>query len=541
MLMPRVRLQPSSAILEREIEPRAPASADPRRAQRKRTGAAFVAGKAFTRPSFDARGPLPLPPRAACARWRSRFCYRLLVALLCAPGRSDDPYAAARELSRRMCETMRVVADVPGFSVSVAADGRIVFSEGFGWADLEQRVPVTPRTRFRTGSIAKPISAAAVAWLHERGQIDIDAPLHRYLPDLPEHVREITVRQLAGHLSGVRHYNAADPRDALHGEHFGAARDTLKRFINDPLVDEPGAGRRYTTYGYVLLSAAAEGATQRDFGPLLEDTILRPLGLRGTAVVDPANMMSDRTSFYQRDAQGRITNAPYADMSYKIAGGGLLSTSDDLVTFATALMQPGFFKQETLDLLFTSMTTAAGKPTGYGFGWDVRADESGRRTFGHNGGQLGCRTALVAYPEQRVAVAIMNNMGGAPIGEHEARIIANLFIHARDGQPPAPVELDLEGVHDLTFTLRGDEYRGWLALSGRGWAARGEAVAACEGEPTLRATLAGAFSEGDAVRLVLMHAQHGAGVLRLKGDRDALEGDFYAAPDYGAASLRRRP
>src|SRR5262249_9188836 len=148
----------------------------------------------------------------------------------------------------------------PGMSVAVAVNGKLVWAEGFGVADLEQCVPVTPQTKFRIGSTSKPLTSAAAALLFDEKRLDLDAPIQRYVPSFPDKGYPITTRQLLGHLAGIRHYTAADG-DNENVEPYHSVAESLKRFSADPLIAPPGTKWHYSTYGYVLVSAVIEGAS----------------------------------------------------------------------------------------------------------------------------------------------------------------------------------------------------------------------------------------------------------------------------------------
>ena len=213
------------------------------------------------------------------------------LPLMVSPAAAEpNAYDRAIDHGRRILSGLQRHASVPGLSVCVMIDGRIVWSEGFGWANLEQRVPVSPRTRFRIASVSKPLASAVLARLVERGEMDLDAPISRYLNDLPERIRPITPRQLAGHLGGIRHYTPDDPNDRWYGEHFETARSAMKRYVNDALVHEPGHAFAYSTYGYSLLSAAMEGAANQSFGDLLASHVTGPLRMHGTGLADPSRV-----------------------------------------------------------------------------------------------------------------------------------------------------------------------------------------------------------------------------------------------------------
>lgn len=177
-----------------------------------------------------------------------------------------DAIRTAIEKSRALIQAKQEERKIPGVSAAVAIDGRVVWSEGFGWADLEQRIPVSPLTRFRIGSVSKTFAAVAAAALVEQDRLDLDAPIQRYVPYFPEKRWTVTARQLAGHMAGIRHYRDADFFGLLAGApHFANVREGLAIFSNDPLEFEPGTQSAYSSYGFNLLSAVVEGAAGRPY------------------------------------------------------------------------------------------------------------------------------------------------------------------------------------------------------------------------------------------------------------------------------------
>ena len=310
--------------------------------------------------------------------------------------------ASARALiDREMARTL-----APGVSVAVARDGRILWSEAIGCADVELQVPMERTTRLRIGSVSKPLTAAALGRLVEEGRLDLDAPVQRYLPDFPKKAWPVTTRELAGHLAGVRHYE--DGEFEIR-EHFASVRSGLTIFERDALLFEPGARFSYSSYGWNLISAVLEAASGEPFLALMRKTVFDPAGLAHTAPDDPAPIVPGRARFYTRDERGDVVNAGFVDNGYKWAGGGFLSTAEDLVTFAFALLDGRLLKPETVRLLWTSQKTTDGKETGYGIGWSVGKDEKGRRRVSHSGGAQGGTAYLVIYPDERLAAAMIVN------------------------------------------------------------------------------------------------------------------------------------
>jgi CubicO group peptidase (beta-lactamase class C family) len=295
----------------------------------------------------------------------------------------------------------------PGAQIAVSRNGKLVWSESFGCADLELDVPVSAKTRIRIGSVSKPLTSAALGALVEQGRLDLDAPVQLYVPDFPKKAWPVTSRQLAGHLAGVRHYEGDEYRIR---DHYDSVRAGLAIFEKDALLFEPGTKYSYSSYGWNLLSAVIEGASGEPFLSLMQKRVFGPAGMRNTSADDPAPIVPGRARSYTRDAlTGHVVNAPYVDNSYKWAGGGFVSTAEDLVAFANALLEGRLLNSATVKLLWTSLKTSDGKPTEYGLGWTVDRDSKGRARVRHSGGAMGGSANLVLYPEQSLVVALLVN------------------------------------------------------------------------------------------------------------------------------------
>ena len=359
---------------------------------------------------------LVIGPWSPCARSQSA------TAAAVAP--APDNYAPAREKAQGVAREI-LTRGVPGLAITVAVDGKIVYSEGFGYADLEERVPVWPTTKFRIGSVSKPLTATALVQLVEQGKLDLDASVQKYVPSFPEKGAKVTPRMVAGHLGGIRHYK---DDEFLIQKHYGNVVDGLKIFQDDTLVAPPGTKFSYSSYGYNLLSAVIEGASREEFLSYMREHVFFPLGLRDIVADENSKIVARRTRFYSRDANGSIENGPYVDNSYKWAGGGFLSTTEDLVRFGSALLQPGFLKAESLALLFTSQKTKAGEETGYGMGWSVGKAQRNARIYSHGGGSIGGTSMLIIYPDAKVVVAVLTNLTDAPLKREDAERIAEPFL-----------------------------------------------------------------------------------------------------------------
>lgn len=274
------------------------------------------------------------------------------------------------------------IARPPGMSIAVAAYGKLVWAEGFGFADIEQCVPVVPKTKFRIGSTSKPLTAAGAALLYEQGRLDL----------------------------GIRGYNDEE-NSKLDRDAYRSMSESLNRFKDDPLAAPPGSKWIYSTYGYVLVSAAIEKASGQDFLSFMHDKVFLPLGMQDTVADESDKIIPYRARWYTLIADGSYRNAPYEDLSYKWAGGGFLSTAEDLARFGASLSKSGFLKQDTLTMIFSPQKTIAGKKTKYGLGWFVHdgGGQDPERQFEHSGGVAGSSSWLVIFPDRGVVIAWVQN------------------------------------------------------------------------------------------------------------------------------------
>ncbi len=353
----------------------------------------------------------------------------LLLTIAMAPLAAQSPVvrsdAAAIAAARAFVLDTMAQLKAPGASITVIRDGVMIWSEGFGFADLEQRVPVTTLTRFRIGSVSKPLTSIALGLLVEEGKLDLDAPVQRYLPDFPVKQWPITTRQVAGHLAGIRHYRGDEFASARH---YDTVRDGLAIFANDSLLFEPETQYSYSTYGWNLISAVIESASGESFLPYMARRVFGPAGMTRTVPEFNDSLIPFRARFYvHADSAAPATNAPYVDNSYKWAGGGLLSTTEDLARLGRKLLEGKLLRSGTRDLLWRSQQTRDGKTTDYGMGWRSGRDAQGRRWIGHTGGAMGGTANLMIFPDQRVIIAVLVNSDQTFISA--APRIAGLFLH----------------------------------------------------------------------------------------------------------------
>ena len=312
-------------------------------------------------------------------------------------------------------------AGVVSMSAAIATQGELRWAGSYGWADIESRALASPSTRYRTGSVAKPITGVAMMRLVDRGLLELDTPLGTSIAGLSEEYRQITPRQLAAHVSGIRHYALSEILSSSIGfsgpKHYASVSEGLDSFIGDRLRFAPGTKFLYSTWGYSLLSRKLELAAGSSFPQLLQTFVFEPCAMQDTAV-DGIAPMKARASFYQAESGSYSLAAPM-DTSNRIAGGGLVSTPSDLVRLAMCAEKDSFLSQAARKTMWTPVNLADGQANeqNYALGWRI---DTSTRMFGkdkptavihHGGQQEGGASFLVIAPDLGVSVAVMTNSG----------------------------------------------------------------------------------------------------------------------------------
>ncbi len=317
---------------------------------------------------------------------------------------------------------------VVGLSVTIMKEGEILWSEGFGYANLETGTKVDPEhSLFRIGSISKPITSTALALLVEEGKVNLEDDVRKYVEYFPEKEYPFNVRQLASHTAGIRHYKGGE---FLSQARYATVREGLTLFQDDPLLFKPGERYRYSSYGYNLLSAIVEEASGETFLGFVKKRVFEPAGLRHTSPDYADSVLIGRGGYYEFDSTTMKTiNATYVDNSYKWGGGGFLASTNDVARFGWAFHTGKVVKPETRDLFITRQTLNNGDTIGYGLGWvGLRKDSRGRLSYGHNGGSVGGQSILRIYPEHGLVVAIVKNTSNDGGYGNLLREIVDIFL-----------------------------------------------------------------------------------------------------------------
>jgi CubicO group peptidase (beta-lactamase class C family) len=327
-------------------------------------------------------------------------------------------WAAAVNEGRQIARAGLVEQNLPGLSVAVGVGGDIVWAEGFGWADMEKRVPVAPGMRFRIGHASKALTSVAVGLLLEKGRLRLEDDIQTYVPAFPKKQWPVTLRELMGHVAGIRHYERDE--DAAPAAHCERAADGLKSFADDPLRFEPDTQYGYSTYGWVLVSAAVEAAAKEPLSSFMAAQVFTPLGMTATTFESPETI-PDKVTFYQRrftgDGGEGVVPATAVDYSCFAGAAAILSTPSDLVRFGTAVNGGRLLQRDTVRKLQTPQLLTSGKETEYGLGWMVEevtlAGEPIRMVHHASRSLKGGTTSFMTFPTRGMVVAVTANIANA--------------------------------------------------------------------------------------------------------------------------------
>ncbi len=313
-----------------------------------------------------------------------------------------------RAISKFMSETK-----APGVSVAVVEDGEMVWSAGFGKADIENKIAATPETLYRLGSISKSLTATGAMQLWEAGKLDLDAPVQKYCPAFPQKEFPITTRELLGHLGGIRHYNSGpDDLETENTKHFDdPIAGGLHFFAKDPLVAKPGTKFHYSTQGYTLVGCVMEGASSEKYVAYMEEHVIAPADMTETQPDNALAKIPNRTGFYSKDRHDAVVSAHPLDSSYKIPGGGWLSSANEMARFEIAILDDRLVRRATRDIMWTPQKDSEGRENGYALGWDWKlSKEAGVPEVSHDGAQQGTSTFIAIAPDLRAGVVVLINM-----------------------------------------------------------------------------------------------------------------------------------
>lgn len=301
----------------------------------------------------------------------------------------------------------KINKDVPSISAGVSLNGKITWLGAVGLADIENNVPAKSNTLYRIASISKSITAAAVMQLVEQNKINLDEDARVYIPYFPKKKWKFTVRQLLNHTSGIRNYRYGEFNST---ESFNSIKDAIRVVMDDSLQFEPGTKYLYTTLGYNLLAGIIENISGLTFEEYLSKNIFQPAEMNSTFLEYQPKIIFNKARGYIRNNFRIIENAQLADLSIKFAGGGIISTSEDLLKFAQKLITFKLLQPATLDSMLKPTVLKNKDTIYYGLGFSFGVDQKGRRYFGHSGAGTGFIGELIIYPDKNYSAVYLLNI-----------------------------------------------------------------------------------------------------------------------------------
>jgi CubicO group peptidase (beta-lactamase class C family) len=313
--------------------------------------------------------------------------------------------------------------DSPGCTVGVFHGGAIEYARGYGMANLELSVAITPSTVFDIGSTSKQFSAFAVLLLEQDGKLDIDDDVRKYVPELPHYGPTITLRHLMQHTSGLRDYLELFYLGGVHWKDVTTSQDALEAIVRQKALNfEPGDEYLYSNSGFFLLSEIVNRVSGKTLPEFARERIFEPLGMRHTRYLDdPQDIVPNRSTGYDRTDEGELE----IDMSdfEQTGDGAVYTTIEDLFLWDQNFYHRRVGTAEILERMQTPGKLQSGKPIAYGLGLVMR-DYRGLASVSHGGSWAGYRAELLRFPEQELAVGCLCNFGGADPSELARKVAA---------------------------------------------------------------------------------------------------------------------
>ncbi|HYK19755.1 MAG TPA: serine hydrolase domain-containing protein [Pyrinomonadaceae bacterium] len=297
-----------------------------------------------------------------------------------------------------------------GVSIAVARDGRLILARGYGLANVEHSVTVTPETVFHIASISKNILAAVVLQLVDEGKLRLDDDVTKYMPEAPTQGHHVTVRQLLNHSSGI--YSFTSLPNAADNERLELTHEQVLALIKDKPFDfEPGTRWRYDNSAFYLAGMVVERVTKQEYGAYVREHVFKPLGMTSASLCYARMVVPHLASGYEVDG-GALVNAAFMTWKLPFAGGAVCATASDLLKWEEALDTGRVLTPSSLAVMRTPTMLADGTQIDYGLGTRLGSLD-GHRVLGHTGGRGGFRPLLESFPDDHLTIVILVNMGDA--------------------------------------------------------------------------------------------------------------------------------
>ena len=372
-----------------------------------------------------------------------------------------DLYYSESQKIQAIADDLVKVANLPGLSIAIRRKNDIVFAQGFGYADIEKRSPVTTHTQFRSASVSKAITATALGKMIQDEVINIDAPIEKYLPHFPKKESLITARLLSGHIAGIPHYLS---NDNYENRYYSSMNDALNVFSHHEQIAPSSTKYHYSSHGTVLLSAMMESASGIPYLSYVQQNVLIPFNMKNT---EPDLLrfktMPNMTRIYQKVmGENKVVQNP-RDYSAYWASAGWVTTPTDIVNMTKAYSN-GYFQSDTMKTMFTSQLLQSGAKTQVGIGWRLSFDMGGRQVYEHAGVTEGARSVVSFFPNEDLAISVMTNVEWVSSIEETAHMLAQVFLNESSKQEVVNGNYSIEGT--IQFEGKETPFTGTLQMQG---------------------------------------------------------------------------
>jgi CubicO group peptidase (beta-lactamase class C family) len=326
---------------------------------------------------------------------------------------------------------------VPSASIAVVREGKTVYSNAYGSAQLEPKTPASPSMRYSIGSISKQFTAAAILLLQEQGKLSLDDKVAKFVPDLTR-ANEVTIRQLLSHTSGYQDYWPQDYVMPMMLQPVTAAK-ILDTWARKPLDFDPGTKWQYSNTNYVIAGVIIEKASGKPLLQYLREKVFSPLGMDSVANIDEKRLGDTDPTGYMRYALGPLRVAPKEGPGWLFAAGELAMTAEDLAKWNISIMDQKLLKPASYRELEREVQLSNGLGTRYGLGLSV-GTEAGHRAVSHGGEVSGFVSESVVFPDERVSVVALTNQDASSAAGDIAHGIVPLLFEKNDPATPAKLE-----------------------------------------------------------------------------------------------------
>ncbi len=358
----------------------------------------------------------------------------LLIASLASIGQAQEAGSDAEGVSA-FVQGMMAKRHIPGVSIAVVKDGKVLLAKGYGQANVELDSPATADTVYQLASVTKTFTATAIMMLARDGKLAIEDKITERLPDLPEAWKEVTVRHLLSHTSGIKSYTSVKDFHKWLRKDF-TPREIIDLVAKDPLEFKPGEKWNYSNTGYFLLGMLIEKVSGKPYGAFMAEHIFKPLGMTHTRANDLRAIVPNRAQGYEWDGK-ELKNGEYTSPSQPFAAGMLLSSVNDLVKWDAALANHTLLDEPTLERMWQPTPLTKGGEAAYGFGWST-SKVNGHPQVSHGGGIPGFSTELARFPADKLTVIVLTNAEGGHAGAI-ARKVAGHFVPELTDKAAEPI------------------------------------------------------------------------------------------------------